>query len=718
MKILGILSLLLLTTSSASCRRISRQDLGDGAPEELSNLADPREEKVENTDRSFELEGFDGTKTGAEILQEVTGVPAQLEPTSRTPFDYQGKLDSPISKKRIQKMLKKAIIQIITGDLTTADMSLLKSLNYDAEQVRMIREEEFKKRRNHQDAILKKQKPRNRADDGHQKSNPEPDWRDISSESLPARGNADVYDSYNKQATLDYEIAAENLESSNGSWTDSLPEYDDRMKSSTDELPDNGESLQPKVVFTISYNDSEFDSSSEENPRRSTGEENPQSGLNGTGNNFPAAVTPANSSPAPVDDQIDTFSELWNITGNYFSTTEDPVEDNDVNSRTIPTVKKTEDTKSTVNGTERFRYENSEKTFEDVFLSVAALSSTTETPDVTNDSTSNENRTVLSTKYKGLRWVQDNVYQVIPEYIDSLQSEIMENDTSDSSYDDALYQNLDDVVIKNLTISEDLVSVDDGMTNDAPDSSQLPRSIANLTAHQQMANIREAQNISPFITSQKQKFMDEILARVLLVTRRVNSTKNSSQPRAEKLATFLPTCEVPRNANAELWQDPYSMNMQFQLNLTSEQHLVAAKLRIYKLPQENATATSSTIIDGVENEEKKIRISVYYYTKMLRKHNGAIKKRLMDSKVASLTATGQHLALDVKDAVRHWRSSTRNKNHGLVVLVEDQEGRPLQPSHYIQTANCHNITDSDIQDEKTNVSLHSSFEPVLVTFAS
>jgi len=66
--------------------------------------------------------------------------------------------------------------------------------------------------------------------------------------------------------------------------------------------------------------------------------------------------------------------------------------------------------------------------------------------------------------------------------------------------------------------------------------------------------------------------------------------------------------------------DPFSMNMHFQLNLTSGDHVVAAKLRIYKLPQENITATANGGFDEDEDDEKKIRISIYYYTKSLKKH--------------------------------------------------------------------------------------------------
>lgn len=73
------------------------------------------------------------------------------------------------------------------------------------------------------------------------------------------------------------------------------------------------------------------------------------------------------------------------------------------------------------------------------------------------------------------------------------------------------------------------------------------------------------------------------------------------------------------------------------------------------------------------------------------------KKRLMDSIVTPLTSQGSHFALDVRQGLRFLRSGTQQQssghsgnsgNHGLVVQVEDQDGRPLKPSLYIQEPNC------------------------------
>lgn len=71
----------------------------------------------------------------------------------------------------------------------------------------------------------------------------------------------------------------------------------------------------------------------------------------------------------------------------------------------------------------------------------------------------------------------------------------------------------------------------------------------------------------------------------------------------------------------------------------------------------------------------------------------------MDSVVTPLTSEGSHLALDVRQALRYWRQVPRihasgTNNHGLVVQVEDQEGRPLKPALYVQDS-CHADDNTD-----------------------
>lgn len=79
------------------------------------------------------------------------------------------------------------------------------------------------------------------------------------------------------------------------------------------------------------------------------------------------------------------------------------------------------------------------------------------------------------------------------------------------------------------------------------------------------------------------------------------------------------------------------------------------------------------------------------------------KKRLIDSVVIPLTTQGSHWALNVRQALRFWRQNVRNNhnltnNHGLVIQVEDQDGKALKPSQYIQQDSCH--TSELDEDEK------------------
>lgn len=69
------------------------------------------------------------------------------------------------------------------------------------------------------------------------------------------------------------------------------------------------------------------------------------------------------------------------------------------------------------------------------------------------------------------------------------------------------------------------------------------------------------------------------------------------------------------------------MNMHFQLNLSATEHVVAAKLRLYKLPQENVTTSGDETFDDIDRNETRIRISVYHYTKALKKFRGKYPRK-------------------------------------------------------------------------------------------
>ncbi|XP_039300775.1 uncharacterized protein LOC111057198 [Nilaparvata lugens] len=132
----------------------------------------------------------------------------------------------------------------------------------------------------------------------------------------------------------------------------------------------------------------------------------------------------------------------------------------------------------------------------------------------------------------------------------------------------------------------------------------------------------------------------------------------------EKVQSFYPSCELPRNTDEELWSNGESMHLLFDLNFPislqgNVVNIIAAKLRLHKVSQANMTvAVSETCpppaFDGGEStpaikafnpslplppspitvDDKKIRVSIYWYTRSLKKHR--VKRKLLDSQMVSV----------------------------------------------------------------------------------
>ncbi|XP_068982907.1 uncharacterized protein [Bombus flavifrons] len=589
----------------------------------------------------------------------------------------------PFSERRLEKMLEKAILKIITGDLSTGDMLLLKSLNYSLEEVLAIRERELNKKKDEE--LRKKENMKSWSKvlygDGEKKSrnwnknsmdrssSKKPDFENVKREGKknrhvdrsPSYKDFD-FEAYNRQAILDYENLPSNLEFQQ-SWSEpTVVDYEEATKASKEQDVANNlhrdfdRAMEPHVVFKIRYDDSEFDSSSgsEENnknhlrmPKHHVSMMRHTTSRN-TGNSFHASTSsPLSSTTATTVPLVYQLSST-NI--------KDKISE-DKNGTDIVT-----------NSTNKI----------EVSKSVEKLS---------------ENKRI--SEYEGLEWVEDDVYRVIPEFVDSLGFENTEdNETSDyedSTHDSRLNWNPEDNENDTLGYLNDTPdSVKLFMANNNVSAGSLP--LANLSSYLQLAIAhRRGGNLTSSFDSQGEKAIEDIKTRVLALTGRFNLSTDANQVQRERLTMFSPTCQIPRNTDQDAWTDSFSMNMHFQLNLTSSDHVVAAKLRIFKLPQENTTSSSESTFDEEEEDEKKIRISVYYYTKTLKRHRS--KKRLMDSVVTPLTSRGTHLALDVRQSLRFWRLNQRNShgngsNHGLVIQVEDQDGRPLKPALYIQQPSC------------------------------
>ncbi|XP_058797210.1 uncharacterized protein LOC131667655 isoform X2 [Phymastichus coffea] len=508
----------------------------------------------------------------------------------------------PYGYKKLDKMMNKAILQIILGELHPSDVLLLKALNYTLEEVMAIREHELSKLKAEKALGGSKYQVHHRSFQ-----------RDAS------------LDTYNKQAVYDYENAQTE--------EDNKPTTEDSARQTFDRA------MEPHVVFKIRYDDADFDPASDQTAKtifknhRTKTIFVPDRGVNS-----------AARQSFQVDGDLSPGAAL-NVAATLEATSSGSVNLEDFNKQAIA------DYENLVpNGEQEDKHEFANQ--ENFLRSINDSSSTT--------------RPIG--EYEGLEWIGDDVYRVVPEAIEAmLNYEDPEQISSADALNDTLeYQN-------------------DAEAGDAAAAGNFTENM-NLTSYQRLALAQRR--------DQGQKAIEDIKMRVLAMTGRFNLSSPNNQVQREKLTMFSPSCQTPRNTDAEAWSDSYLMNMHFQLNLTSGEHVLAAKLRLYKLPQESlasssSTSTSSSIYEEDEEDEKKIRVSVYFYTKSLKKHR--VKKRLMDSIVTPLTAQGSHLALDVRQALRFWRPNAQqhnNSNHGLVVQVEDQDGRALKPSLYIQEPNC------------------------------
>ncbi|CAH1128764.1 unnamed protein product [Ceutorhynchus assimilis] len=168
-----------------------------------------------------------------------------------------------------------------------------------------------------------------------------------------------------------------------------------------------------------------------------------------------------------------------------------------------------------------------------------------------------------------------------------------------------------------------------------------------------------------------------------------NSTTLDDDLITEKIRSFYPSCDPPPNQEQDQWKDSEDiMNLFFDFDYTDNRNsnIATATLRLYRLPQ-NSSAKMETVddckpSDSIE-EEKLLRVSVYWYTKFQKKRR--VKRRLSDSKV--VPETSRWVELSVKPATKAW-NKIGTRNLGLGILVEDQEGKALRADKYFKGASC------------------------------
>ncbi|XP_014236350.1 uncharacterized protein LOC106658758 isoform X1 [Trichogramma pretiosum] len=546
----------------------------------------------------------------------------------------------PYSYKKLNTMLNKAILQIILGELRPADLLVLRAFNYTLDDVMAIREHEFKK--NKYEASI-----RRRSSAAHQQ-NKKID-HDVQSD----------FDSYNKQAVFDYENAA--------SQAPVKFDYDDVKLVAEDTAHQSfDKAMEPHVVFRIKPDDADFDSSSSD-------ERSEIVGLKAYRTKTIVKSDDEENSAKRHSFQLSSANDKLTIA------------ENDLEGRAST------DYENRVPGDQDYYAPHGK--FDQSANRAQQRSDDSFVVNATNDETTSAQK---GEEYEGLEWIGGDVYRVKPDAMETLLNYDAELTETTSDYDGK-----DDDVWKQMngypTVTDIINDTDDYQRDIESTANETLADNQNLTSYQRFAMAQRQ--------DQGQKAIEDIKMRILALTGRFNATApQPSQVQKERLTMFTPTCQIPRNTDAEAWTDPLHMNMYFQLNLTLAEQVLAAKLRLFKLPQDSSSrsiisTSSSSTYEEEEEDEKKIRVSVYFYTKSLKKHRA--KKRLMDSVVVPLSSQGSHLALDVRQGLRFWKPSVQHNhsngvNHGLVVQVEDQEGRPLKPSLYIQQPSC----EASDQDEK------------------
>ncbi|XP_018335783.1 uncharacterized protein LOC108744477 isoform X2 [Agrilus planipennis] len=167
----------------------------------------------------------------------------------------------------------------------------------------------------------------------------------------------------------------------------------------------------------------------------------------------------------------------------------------------------------------------------------------------------------------------------------------------------------------------------------------------------------------------------------------LNSSKIPMENILGKAASSYPSCEIPKNTDTEAWHDENVINLYFPNDPTRETNasIATAVLKLYRTFSENNSSKISQNDVGCENatpdEERLLRVSVFWYTKSLKKHR--VKRRLCDSRVVS--ESNKWVELNIMHAIRAW---SKGRNLGLAVIVEDQEQNVLKASRYYKGVSC------------------------------
>ncbi|XP_060837707.1 uncharacterized protein LOC132919839 isoform X2 [Rhopalosiphum padi] len=183
----------------------------------------------------------------------------------------------------------------------------------------------------------------------------------------------------------------------------------------------------------------------------------------------------------------------------------------------------------------------------------------------------------------------------------------------------------------------------------------------------------------------------------------------------EKTQSFYPTCDLPKHTNEGVWNTKESMNLMFNITLPKSSKGISinvnmARLRLYKqfvscysqssnetddsqacpptfyvetVKQSNTNLSTAGVVPLIL-DERQIRVSVYAYTRSLKRKR--VKRKLLDSRMLPYYSE-KWTEWNIRNAVKAWHRNPV-RNYGISVEVEDEDGNLLPVSKFFRPMNC------------------------------
>jgi len=209
---------------------------------------------------------------------------------------------------------------------------------------------------------------------------------------------------------------------------------------------------------------------------------------------------------------------------------------------------------------------------------------------------------------------------------------------------------------------------------------------------------------------------------------------------SKRFKSYVPTCELPKRAESEAWEDPDMLRLHFdpdipEISPTGSHINYTATLRLYKTAMQEQELISSSsrqarhIIDmsmepDVSNitsmtmTDEHIKICVHKYLRpvKMKKRGRLPEKELVSYNIVERTFEGW-VKLNLTSAVEHWFAKP-NKNFGIVITIEDVNGNDINTATALSMIDCMNSSSETPlyeilnEDSSTNSSYNTTI-PVL-----